>query len=788
MKLTRFFSLLTACILLAHAAFAQFTVGTKGMTIKAGTTTCLDSLILRPTADHTLISNTLHTGYTASSGIGAPGIDRIFSFSSPLNNYSGGIGLFYANAELNGNYGPWLVMTYTSDNITWKANRNCISAANQVQTAGTGLSNDTVLKISAVNGVNFYSKSTGDLTSVATWGTNADGTGLLPADFSNPVNYFIVSNRSGTVSLSNNWILRSRLVINSGIDLQIGSHSLTVKNVTCNGTIGGNTTSTLTIRGTAALHFTSGANALGTVILDTNSFVTLLDTLKLAAGSSPGVLTSAAGAVLNTGGYLKLLSDSSGTARLGNIAGTINGDVTCMQYIFGGHRAYRFWAHPFSNYIPLSQIQNYIDITGMGGAANGFTTTASNAASCYWYHTTVGNSTLSSDPGWKTFNSCFSTVDSNRFKRYQGIRLYIRGLKGEGLGYIVAPPSPVTIGMWGPVNQGNQNIILLKGGDTTKDYNLVGNPYASPTDIGTVIAAARDSGLIRGAAFYIWNPYRGAAGGFEPKTIGSPYVIQAYNSFQIRTTVSGATLNFTESNKSASPAQILLKPEPQYTALQVYDAAYHPWDITYFNFTADATDAEDITADAGKLNNPDMNFYSVSSNNQKLSIDARPYKEGAVIPMGFSCNYAQQFIIRADQMVLPEGGKLYLHDKYTNKFVRLEYGTEYRFEITNDSVSQGENRFELAMGDDSTVGNNELNITLAPNPASDEIAVDYTTNSNDESNLRILDMAGVCMISHRLSAKEHGHTKIKLDKLAAGIYMVELTSGNKIRSEKFIKE
>jgi hypothetical protein len=536
------------------------------------------------------------------------------------------------------------------------------------------------------------------------------------------------------------------------------------------------------------MHFTAGANTLGSLLLDSNASVTLLDSLKLTAGANPGVLTLNYGAVLNTGGLLKLLSDTLGTARLGNIEGTINGNVTCQQYVQGGRRAYRLWAHPFSTYIPLSQIQNSIDVTGVGGAMNGFVTTASNAPSVYWYHTTLGNSTLPSDPGWKPFNSCFGSVDSNRFKRYEGIRLYIRGAKGEGLAYLLPPPSPVTISMWGPVNYGNQGIVLSKGSDTTKDYNLIGNPYASPVDIGTVIATAKDAGLIRGIAFYVWNPYRGTAGAFEPKIIGAPYVIQAYNSFQVRAAVNGATLSFSESNKAASAPEVLLKAEPQYMALQVYDANYHPWDITYFNFNDDAADAELATEDAGKLSNPGLNFYSLSPGAQMLSIDARPYRDGGTIPLGLSCNYAQAYIIKAEQKVLPAGGKAYLYDKYAGKQVLLEQGTEYKFEVTDDMATQGNARFELRMGDAYPQAAKGLGLSLSPNPATDEISIAYHAPGNDGIAIRVVDMAGVSVYNQHLPASKSGITKLNVEGFAPGLYIVELSSGCSKISERFTKE
>jgi len=52
-----------------------------------------------------------------------------------------------------------------------------------------------------VIGLSFYSKSTGNLNSLSTWGTNLDGTGTSPISFSNNgTNYYVVNNGSPTIS------------------------------------------------------------------------------------------------------------------------------------------------------------------------------------------------------------------------------------------------------------------------------------------------------------------------------------------------------------------------------------------------------------------------------------------------------------------------------------------------------------------------------------------------------------------------------------------------------------
>ncbi len=790
MKLLKWWRLLLAGVVLNSTTQAQVSFGSRGLTIKAGVTMTMDSLVLSPATDQIITNNSLNTVYAASTGTGNPGINRVFTFAIPLQNYSGNVGMFYTDAELNGNNGPWLAITYTGNNTSWKG-KGSSSASNYVQSTGIGFSGDSILKISAVNSTTYYTKSSGDITAVANWGCNPDGSGAAPPDFNNTLNTFFIGNRSGAVGLSQDWNVRGQTVVSSGIYLGIGAHRLTLNDLICNGAIGGDGSSTFKLKGTAtSIHFTNTANELGSVIIDTNALLSLQDTLNISA--TGGILTVAPGGTLNTAGYLKLLSDSTGTARIGNVSGTINGEVNCMQYVHGGRRAYRFWSHPFNTYIPLSQIQTYIDITGIGGAANGFTTSASNASSAFRYNPLVGNSASPSDPGWRPFTSTYGGADSNGLQQFQGIRLFIRGAKGEGFGYGTYNPSPVTIGMHGVVNQGDISLPLTKGTGANQDFNMVGNPYPSPVDIGTIIYNAKRSGRITGAAFYVFIPTLGAAGQFLAVPIGTsaaiPYYIAAQTAFQVRAAHNGDSLDFKEANKSATISNNLMKGQPEYVCLKVYDNNYHLWDVLSLKFNEAAVDQED-DYDALKACGQDMNFYSLSSENHKLALDARPFDATKVIPLGIASPFAQEYIIKAESLNLPAGGNIYLHDKLLKQDVLLAPGTEYKFSVNNNKATQGDNRFELRMNSVSAQqAETPFQLSLSPNPATEEISVTFSVADDDEHIIRIMDMAGVCVTKTSLGRKASGNVTISLIGLAAGMYIAELNSaGNKI-TEKFIKE
>jgi hypothetical protein len=322
---------------------------------------------------------------------------------------------------------------------------------------------------------------------------------------------------------------------------------------------------------------------------------------------------------------------------------------------------------------------------------------------------------------------------------------------------------------------------------------MIGNPYASPVDLGTVIFNAKAAGNIAGSAFYIWNPTLGAAGQFQammiPTLSASPYYIQGNCAFQVRAAHNNDTLNFTESNKGASATTSLLKAQPDFTSLAIYDENYHPWDMLYLQFNDAAGNDDDNVNDASKLLSPDFGFYTLATGDKKLSIDVRPFLEGSAVPLGLHCDYAKEFIIKAESVALPASGTLYLHDKMLKQYVMLQQGTEYRFAVTADKATQGDKRFELSMSPGKVaVQGKGLQMSLMPNPATDDVNITFSAAGKDEVSLRILDLTGVSVLNQNLGMQQSGGVNVPLSHLAAGVYIVELTSGSEKVVQRLVKD
>ncbi len=103
-----------------------------------------------------------------------------------------------------------------------------------------------------------------------------------------------------------------------------------------------------------------------------------------------------------------------------------------------------------------------------------------------------------------------------------------------------------------------------------------------------------------------------------------------------------------------------------------------------------STDLFDFT----KFSNTNLNFYSISSDNNSLSIDARPNVTQS-ISLGLSSNILDSFFIRTDVYDFPDNVHIKLIDHYLNTTTVLTAGVSYLFGISAVAASQGVNRFAL---------------------------------------------------------------------------------------------
>jgi hypothetical protein len=127
-----------------------------------------------------------------------------------------------------------------------------------------------------------------------------------------------------------------------------------------------------------------------------------------------------------------------------------------------------------------------------------------------------------------------------------------------------------------------------------------------------------------------------------------------------------------------------------------------------------------------------------------------------------------------------------LRDKYLNKLVDLRTNANYQFDITNDSKSKDDNRFEVIFSDKSS-GLNESNaitstyLNIFPNPATDLLNISLSNGTSIET-VNIYNVSGKLVNNTKLNGNQ-----IDISQLNNGVYMVEVITANGTFKTKFVK-
>ncbi|MGE0932328.1 T9SS type A sorting domain-containing protein, partial [Peijinzhouia sedimentorum] len=516
---------------------------------------------------------------------------------------------------------------------------------------------------------------------------------------------------------------------------------------------------------------------------------------------APGfTLTFAAGKGATGDGKIILKSDDTGDASIGDLTGAGSIDVLVQQerFLAGGNRAFRFFSHPYTTAVPLSVLADSIDVTGVGGAANGFTPTATNAPSAFRFDPLNADGNEDNDGGWEAFTNTSQTIG-----QHEAIRILFRGSKGQANSLLdvgTYTPDPVTIEWEGTINQGEQiiNLVGVAVGLEFSDWNLVGNPFPSAIDLS---AATHSSGAV--ADFSVWRPRQAYTGDFsliagsgrggaylqEPLATSS-VKIPSGGGFFIRAGGTTATLTIPEPAKtSVTPAEI--------TNVLRMDNAVSKYGANSLQLTIEAdgdfvdrvlvfmddsyTKAKDL-ADAPKLANPVVNFFTVSEDDWALAIDRRGYEETEGenrIPLHLQApNYS--YTLSLPDFDVEEGRKLRLYDRFTEEYITLQKGTTYDFEVTDDPSTKG-HRFDLVMGIEVITSihpsNHRFQAYLLPNPAQEQVRISIQKPDHvAETTIKLVSMSGVEVRSETLSSTT-SEMDVNLNQLSKGVYLVEITHG-----------
>lgn len=350
---------------------------------------------------------------------------------------------------------------------------------------------------------------------------------------------------------------------------------------------------------------------------------------------------------------------------------------------------------------------------------------------------------------------------------------------GPGVGYSMKRTSAGKYAFTGTFPDGPVTPMISTN---VSDWNLIGNPYPSNMDIATFITenSTTNDFIADGFdAIYVWNGTT-----YTDLTTGS---IQPGQAFFIKSKVDG-NASITEAMQTHVTGTFY-KSGATSISLAISDKISSK--KTKINYLDGKTTSLDDGFDIGMFDGvaSDLSIYThLIDNNEGIAFarQALPSSdlETMVVPIGVKAATNTEITFSAEALNLPTGIKVFLEDKVTNTFTRLdEVNSEYKITLT-DAVN-GVGRFYLYTTQSAlSVKEVALNGVHIFKPYASTIRLAGLPQG--KTTVSLFNLLGKQIMTTSFEAK--GVKDISLPKLATGIYFAKVQTETGKVSKKIILE
>jgi hypothetical protein len=522
-------------------------------------------------------------------------------------------------------------------------------------------------------------------------------------------------------------------------------------------------------------------------------------TLTIGAGKKLTV----SGNLINNG-TIVFKSDATNTAMFDVFNGTPSGTgvVTVERYI-PNKRAWRAITAPLkgSNASIFSQWQNNgssVSNTGVELWGPGGTGSSGNGLA-------VGPSSSIMQYNAGAWSPITDTKNTNLFTTNGNNAFMIFPTGAYGSGNIASNTTAVstTLKATGQLITGNVTYSNL----SNTNHTLIGNPYASPIDINSIL----DANATLQKYFWVWDPNGANQGTYNMfDAIANTYtvtnlsytnssVIQSGQAFFVKA-ATGQTGSFTisENNKStASTTNVFRNNTPaELFRVGLHKQVNNEWSDRDGAMTVTLSDAAANQAPNKMANSTENIAFTKNgasfASNHHLPLVASDVLNVKVWNTTAGSNYKLKInteVFTATHLAAT------LEDLYTNSRTSLNLNgspVEYPFTVTNDALSTG-NRFRIVF-QNAVLGNNNPTtngFSIVPNPVSgDSFQVNLGTLATGTYSYSICNAIGQEVGNGTInSLTQNTNYEVKMSNAATGIYIMKIKgSDNSVYTAKIIKK
>lgn len=596
------------------------------------------------------------------------------------------------------------------------------------------------------------------------------------------------------------------IILPSGTIFTLGNNTLTIDGkVTGTGTFKCSTTSSISY---------TGSNSTSTLYFDqtTNKTTNALYNLTLNPGSN-GVVTigntlyinnllNAPWGTLNTGDNITLRSTSTSTAMTGDMSDmpTINGNVTVERYI-PGRRAFRLISSPVSTSTTIysnwqeggSSASGYgTHITGSTTGSNGFDASITGNPSLFTFDNSAGS--------WSAVTST-NNATNDKLTAGNPYRLLVRGDRTISLANNAPSATNTTLRATGNLYVGSKTYSGLN--TTSGAFSLIGNPYQSAVNMGTLLTSTLLNTNLNTVYYYIWDPTVGTRGAYVTVDVvnntnnvsgsAANKYLQPWQSCFVKTKNSGAaSLTFVEFAKNTTSSATWRESfdVPRMT-LNLYQTdsfknAAMPLDGLQVRF-GNQYNSEIDDFDAEKPWNQDENF-SILTNGLKLSIECKEFPSllNDTIQLLLEQTRHTEYTVICNP-INTQGYGFFLRDDFIGRSIPLANNelTQYSFTIDpQNDASKSPNRLKIISNSNQSGLNhlNQFSLRIYPNPSNGKFSIETAENMN---MVKLYSLSGQLVLFKEVQNKN----RLEMEALNNGLYLIEVSLENgTVQRMKFVQQ
>ncbi len=358
-----------------------------------------------------------------------------------------------------------------------------------------------------------------------------------------------------------------------------------------------------------------------------------------------------------------------------------------------------------------------------------------------------------------------------------------------GQGYGVITSSSTTVSFIGTgINTSSQTRAITTD---VSNFNMVGNPFTSFLNLGDFFVDNPKTTVLAETEAYFWN-----GSSYDTKTSGlhSTYEIAPGQGFFIEAAVdTNLTFDISDTNHLADTAEgadTFQKSSRPEIHLFLSDGATSRYsNIYYINGTTTGFDNGYDGKLFGGVSHPFALYTHLVSGSEgkhfQLQSLPKDNYENMVIPIGINADAGKEITFSTETLNLPTGLKVYLEDRETNTFTRLdELGNKYT--IILNETSHGIGRFYLHTTESTLSSNTNSVFKNIRIYKTDHTTLRIIGLSPGKTTVKLFNMLGKQLLNSSFTTNDVHD--ISLPQLSTGIYLIQLESEKGTLNNKIILE